>query len=663
MSARATRPTSTTPGDIAGQGSARFAKSELVPTRRRRISHRAFCLVSALILLLALPKLAHAAGESLRLDLGRETPRVGIPFVIAVEAKQFGEPPSLQVPSVPGLGVRSLGRPNVSKSFRQIGSRRTIETMYSYRFAVFANQPGTFTLGPFEAEVDGRTISTTAPTITVSPPLDSSDLQVRMILPDRPLVVGESAPVAIEISMPYEDNALVRSLNNRFRFYLSVPAFDEIESLGFKEIERREDEGDYFPLQVVRTAGGGDIEDTMALMREGERNGIRQRVFRLERTIAPRATGKFELAPCVVSFEKGTNWRRGAFNRYSAGRRVWLQKSDIRRTLEVVDFPADPPESFASGVGDDFQISVTADRSVVKEGEPIRLRISIRGDGNLDTAGLGPLSADGGLGPDDFHLPRGGQAGLIQEDGSKMFEVVVRPRHPRVTSIPGVAYSWYDPSVGRYETTRSDPIALSVGQGTVVGAADLEGGSPSTEDNPSADFDHNETSPPNTPGEQTQVERRERASRLANQDLSIQTDARRLLNDGTGSGSRNRSILIALYSTPFLFLLLALAWRRYSSVDPAYRAFEKQRSEAIQSIKRLQGRPAREGLEEIANEIRRIWRDSQGEPRSEIEAFLAECDTLAFAPGSASDSSTLSTEVVERGIALVRRMQTEGTEA
>ncbi len=138
--------------------------------------------------------------------------------------------------------------------------------------------------------------------------------------------------------------------------------------------------------------------------------------------------------------------------------------------LEVAEVPAaGRPASFAGAVGSGFSLEVSADRSVVQLGEPIELTFHLRGHGDLSSAGLPPLAAEGLFDPARFRLPDEAPAGLLDEDG-KHFKVTLRVLDASVREIPALAYCWFDADTRRFETVHSQPIALSVGAARIVGA-------------------------------------------------------------------------------------------------------------------------------------------------------------------------------------------------
>ena len=114
------------------------------------------------------------------------------------------------------------------------------------------------------------------------------------------------------------------------------------------------------------------------------------------------------------------------------------RQTDRARRLSVKQIPADrTPESFAGAVGSGFSLTVSADRTVVKVGEPIALHFELRGDGNLETAALPRLDAEGLLPANSFRVAEGEIPGRL-EDGAKRFTTTVRVLDPGIQEIPAL---------------------------------------------------------------------------------------------------------------------------------------------------------------------------------------------------------------------------------
>ena len=70
-------------------------------------------------------------------------------------------------------------------------------------------------------------------------------------------------------------------------------------------------------------------------------------------------------------------------------------------------------------------------------------------------------------------MPAEPPTGELSDDGkTKTFKVTAQVTGP-ATEIPAIAFSYFDPAKGAYQTIHSEPIALSVKGGSVVGAGDV----------------------------------------------------------------------------------------------------------------------------------------------------------------------------------------------
>ena len=106
-----------------------------------------------------------------------------------------------------------------------------------------------------------------------------------------------------------------------------------------------------------------------------------------------------------------------------------------------------PRRAFAGAVGSGFSLTVSADRTVVKVGEPIALHFELRGDGNLETAALPRLDAKGLLPPTSFRVADGEIPGRLRGRYVKRFTAMVRGAGSQTfNEIPALEYSWFDPT-------------------------------------------------------------------------------------------------------------------------------------------------------------------------------------------------------------------------
>jgi hypothetical protein len=132
----------------------------------------------------------------------------------------------------------------------------------------------------------------------------------------------------------------------------------------------------------------------------------------------------------------------------------------------VSPLPASAPPSFQGAVGR-FAMGTTVDRRTTKTNEPVTLKVTISGTGNIKL--LESPSVDL---PTDFEQYTPKVSDKIKRDGkvisgSKSFEYLLIPRYPGEKRIKPVEFSYFDLSKRDYVTLRSEPIELNVEQGLV----------------------------------------------------------------------------------------------------------------------------------------------------------------------------------------------------
>jgi len=283
----------------------------------------------------------------------------------------------------------------------------------------------------------------------------------------------------------------------------------------------------------------------------------------------------------------------------------------------------------------------------VQVGEPIALNFELRGEGNLETASLPPLDAEGLLAPSQFRVPEGELAGRL-EAGAKRFTAVVRVLDPSVREIPALEYAWFDPTTEQFQTTRSRPIALSVGEAEVIGAADVQ--RDATRD---AEAAPGAAPAPGAPAAQRGP------LLLTGADLAIERDPERLLRRAE-AGAQRSWLVALLYAGSLGVVGLAQLDRRRRSVDPAVTARRRRVGAELRRVREASSLPAHEAVAELARALRKILAEVPDARGPEIDEFLGECDARSYAPEGLRDGSPLAPEFHRRAVELAERMAGEG---
>ena len=130
------------------------------------------------------------------------------------------------------------------------------------------------------------------------------------------------------------------------------------------------------------------------------------------------------------------------------------------------------PADFRDAVGR-FTMAVEVNLRRVKAGEPITLKVTVSGEGNIESV-LPPVFRPGeGFKTYAPEVETQKRAEGDRLGGEKIFRQVVIPLKEGEQVIPAVEFSYFDPSSAAYRTEKSDPIAITVDPASAEGPAVL----------------------------------------------------------------------------------------------------------------------------------------------------------------------------------------------
>jgi hypothetical protein len=549
---------------------------------------------------------------------------VDAPLVLQVVAEDFEAEPQPEIRVVdPGRGKLELIAidPDLRTSIQFINGRlsRSEQVRFVYQYRYTGSSAGRVQLGPFVVE-QGDVKRTAGPIEIELQTVPTSDrLRVELELPRAPVYPGERVPLELQV---WIEESLREALAG---YTLRVPLFDNQQSFRFLDPPVS---GPTTKVEVQTLEG---TQTLLARAHEQRAGGRSYLVLSIVRTLVPLRPGIFRVEAPSLYADEATRWQRDLFGRRRSTATRKLRTLGRPGRLEVRAVPDEGrPASFAGAVGRAFELEVRADRSVVGAGEPITLTLTLRGDGNLESASLPRLDAPGLLPAADFRVPEGELAGA-PGGGRKEFVAVVRARHEGVHEIPALEFAWFDPQTRVFETTRSRPVALAVGAAQRIGASDVISGELREA--------HDES--PDTPtGAPIAV---------TGADLAIERRLERLLR-------RPASGPWALVGLHLAGLgLLALAWtdRRRRAIDPAVAQQRRVLRAAQSALRGAAGQPEAEGAAQVANELRRMRAELPDVGVAGLDDVLAECDARRFAPHERA-GRTLDGELHARALEIAR---------
>jgi len=134
-------------------------------------------------------------------------------------------------------------------------------------------------------------------------------------------------------------------------------------------------------------------------------------------------------------------------------------------TVVVDPLPPGAPLGFQGAVGD-YKMALHVDSLTVRAGDPVTVRATIRGTGNIATVRDPGIRARGATRQyvvgSSTKVDRSGD----QLQGERETDVAFIADQPGALTVLPVAFAWFDPEGGRYRSQRSDSVRVTVLPGT-----------------------------------------------------------------------------------------------------------------------------------------------------------------------------------------------------
>ncbi len=134
------------------------------------------------------------------------------------------------------------------------------------------------------------------------------------------------------------------------------------------------------------------------------------------------------------------------------------------RDIDVLALPtANQPPSFSGAVGR-FDLKASLSSAHAHVSEPLTLRITVEGAGDLDRVDLPGVAASDTWKAYPPKVTREAVGGKLER---KVFEQLLIPLHGGDLTVPPVSFTAFDPAAGKYVTRETAPLNVSV-DGTAV---------------------------------------------------------------------------------------------------------------------------------------------------------------------------------------------------
>ncbi|PYM06192.1 MAG: hypothetical protein DMF15_13710 [Verrucomicrobia bacterium] len=381
---------------------------------------------------------------------------------------------------IPGLQIHYTGE-STSMTMRNL----SVTSSITYNYTILPEKSGTYRISPQSIRVGKNNLQTPELTLRVA---DSPNPTARagsnrapsgntqtgedkiafaeLLVPKKTAYVGEMIPVVVRIGF-----------NSRTRVAEMAPP--QVNGQGF----------------------------TVQKLGEGERNlenidGRSYVVFNYKTAISAARVGNFQIGPVeqkanILVPRRSSGTRRKPFDPFSEdpfsdpffalpfGGLMEQHEINVKSdpvSLEVKALPAGAPPTFSGAVGN-FSMTAEANPKRVQIGDPITIKAAISGRGNFDRMNAPELSDERGWHkyPPSSNFKQDDDVGI---SGTKTFELVVSPNE-KLTMVPPLAFTYFDPVKEKYATLQSETVPLIV-EGNAPASSAIAGTTPGASATPTS---------------------------------------------------------------------------------------------------------------------------------------------------------------------------------
>ena len=346
---------------------------------------------------------------------------------------------AISLPKIEGFDVRYLG-PSTRVSI--VNGQHSSSKAFSY--SLFPLKVGQFQIPAFDVLISGKAYR-----------IDSVPIDV--------VSEGDQSPQGPEQQTRIEDKILVTLQVPKHEVYLNerleVKVFLLVSGVSVSDVQYPK--FDNVGFSVGEYAKPKQYQQVV--------DGVHYNVVEFNTEIYPTRTGELSLGParmdCNILIQRSGGPARfngrssifdeeffNSFFKQHEKRPLTLESKET--VINVLPLPEQSrPDDFSGAVGQ-FDFNVSVGPTEVKEGDPITLRMTVIGEGNLAAVQMPSLPPES-----DFKLydPQ-----IFEKDNIKKTEQVIIPQSGQITQIPEIRFSYFDPDLREYRTVQKGPFPITV---------------------------------------------------------------------------------------------------------------------------------------------------------------------------------------------------------
>ncbi len=348
-------------------------------------------------------------------------------------------------------GFELLAGPVLStgRYFEAVNGSMSSSVTATYTYMVVCAEPGTRTIGAASVAVDGKTYRTRpVPVEAVAEPAS-----------DTP------APGAAQSGGGAErlekDDVLLRAAVSRTSVFkgeplhVTVKLYRRVNIAGFEDVK-------------LPSFNGFWVQELPEVAARGQRETLGGKVYETavlkEYLLYPQLAGRLTVDPVVLTAVAQIVVPGRSHDPFFGGPELVNVRVPLRTqplSVEVRDLPAGAPESFGGAVGR-FTLDATLPPDRLTANSSANYAVRIAGRGNLAFVQAPKLTLPGSFEQYNARASESIDVTASGMTGYRRFEYPFIARAAGEYEIPGVEFTYFDPSLGQYVTLESKAAAVEV---------------------------------------------------------------------------------------------------------------------------------------------------------------------------------------------------------
>jgi hypothetical protein len=362
-----------------------------------------------------------------------------------------------QLPKIEGLTL--VAGPSISRNFQWINGKSS--SSQSYTYLLEPQKEGEFIIPAISVQVGGRAYQ-------------GREIRVKVVKDagqSQPNVPRRRSPFSIFDDMGLDDSSPLRAQMPRRSDVFAQTEVDKKTVFVGEQVTLTYKVLTQIPLLQVEMrdnpplSGFWSEEIELPKNPEAKVQVIQGKQYAeyvvKQQALFPTKSGSAVIPPSTFSLLVRTTGR-GFF--VFSNQQTVVRKTDPLPVLVVPLPDSGRPGNFNGAVGD-FKLDALLDKSKVATGEALNLKVRLSGKGNFRTITDFPLSELPGF---KIYSSKSRDEISVKDNylqGSKTWEYVIVPQAPGNERIPEMEFTYFSPSLKRYQQIRSAGLEVAVVQG------------------------------------------------------------------------------------------------------------------------------------------------------------------------------------------------------